>query len=105
MRRFGRVRGPHAVVRLRRAGGPERRFTTPTPRLPCAHAAFLARRQPAPALHLHREFPLLAASVVGSGRWAAFAIGALGYGASVVSGARLGRVSALREPGPREVGA
>jgi DHA1 family multidrug resistance protein-like MFS transporter len=42
-------------------------------------------------------FPLLAAAVVGSGLWAAFAIGALGYGASVLTGIRLGRVTALRE--------
>jgi predicted MFS family arabinose efflux permease len=37
-------------------------------------------------------FPLLAAGVVSSGLWTAFAIGALGYAASVVSGARLGRL-------------
>jgi MFS family permease len=36
-------------------------------------------------------FPLLAAGVVGSGLWAAFAIGALGYAASVASGVKLGR--------------
>ncbi len=36
-------------------------------------------------------FPLLAAGVVGSGLWAAFSIGALGYAASVVSGVKLGR--------------
>lgn len=42
-------------------------------------------------------FPLLAAGVVGSGLWAAFAIGALGYAASVVSGAKLGRVPVTRE--------
>ena len=39
-------------------------------------------------------FPLLAAGVVGSGLWTAFAIGSLGYAASVVSGVRLGRVPA-----------
>jgi MFS family permease len=39
-------------------------------------------------------FPLLAAGVVGSGLWAAFMIGALGYAASVVSGAKLGRTPA-----------
>lgn len=37
-------------------------------------------------------FPLLAAGVVGSGLWTAFAIGSLGYAASVVSGVKLGRV-------------
>ena len=42
-------------------------------------------------------FPLLAAGAVGSGLWAAFAIGALGYAASVVSGAKLGRVPSSRE--------
>ena len=42
-------------------------------------------------------FPLLAAGVVGSGLWAAFAIGALGYAASVVSGARLERVPLPKE--------
>lgn len=42
-------------------------------------------------------FPLLAAGVVGSGLWAAFAIGALGYAASVVSGTKLGRVPVTRE--------
>lgn len=41
-------------------------------------------------------FPLLAAGVVGSGLWAAFAIGALGYAASVVSGVKLGRVPPSR---------
>lgn len=45
-------------------------------------------------------FPLLAAGVVGSGLWAAFAIGALGYAASVVSGVKLGRTPDRRaEPG------
>jgi DHA1 family multidrug resistance protein-like MFS transporter len=39
-------------------------------------------------------FPLLAAGVVGSGLWAAFMIGALGYAASVVTGAKLGRTPA-----------
>jgi DHA1 family multidrug resistance protein-like MFS transporter len=39
-------------------------------------------------------FPLLAAGVVGSGLWAAFAIGSLGYAASVVSGVKLGRLPA-----------
>jgi MFS family permease len=42
-------------------------------------------------------FPLLAASVVGSGLWAAFAIGALGYAASVVSGIKLGRTPDQKE--------
>ena len=47
-------------------------------------------------------FPLLAASVVGSGLWAAFAIGSLGYAASVVSGVKLGRVPhARRSAGQR----
>ena len=44
-------------------------------------------------------FPLLAAGVVGSGLWTAFAIGSLGYAASVVSGVKLGRV---RSTPPRE---
>jgi predicted MFS family arabinose efflux permease len=43
-------------------------------------------------------FPLLAAGVVSSGLWAAFAIGALGYAASVVSGVRLGRTPLPRQP-------
>jgi DHA1 family multidrug resistance protein-like MFS transporter len=43
-------------------------------------------------------FPLLAVGVVGSGLWTAFAIGALGYSASVVSGVKLGRVQRLRAP-------
>lgn len=47
-------------------------------------------------------FPLLAAGVVGSGLWAAFAIGALGYAASVASGVRLGRVPMPAPPRPRE---
>jgi predicted MFS family arabinose efflux permease len=42
-------------------------------------------------------FPLIAASVVSSGLWAAFAIGALGYGASVVSGIKLGRTPVTTE--------
>jgi predicted MFS family arabinose efflux permease len=42
-------------------------------------------------------FPLLAAGVVGSGLWAAFAIGALGYAAAVVSGARLSREPVVRQ--------
>jgi hypothetical protein len=44
-------------------------------------------------------FPLLAAGVVGPGLWTAFALGSLGYAASVVSGVKLGRVraAALRE--------
>lgn len=50
-------------------------------------------------------FPLIAAGVVGSGLWTAFAIGSLGYAASVVTGVKLGRVrSAPREepvPGGR----
>ena len=37
-------------------------------------------------------FPLIAAGVVGSGLWTAFAIGSLGYAASVVTGVKLGRV-------------
>jgi DHA1 family multidrug resistance protein-like MFS transporter len=37
-------------------------------------------------------FPVLAAAVVGSGLWAAFAIGALGYAASVASGVKLGHL-------------
>jgi predicted MFS family arabinose efflux permease len=41
-------------------------------------------------------FPLLAAGVVGSGLWAAFAIGALGYAAGVISGIKLGRTPAAR---------
>ena len=47
-------------------------------------------------------FPLIAAGVVGSGLWTAFAIGSLGYAASVVTGVKLGRVrSAPRdEPVP-----
>ena len=44
-------------------------------------------------------FPLLAAGVVSSGLWTAFAIGSLGYAASVVSGVKLGRV---RSTPPRE---
>ena len=44
-------------------------------------------------------FPLLATAVVGSGLWTAFAIGSLGYAASVVSGVKLGRVRATP---PRE---
>jgi predicted MFS family arabinose efflux permease len=44
-------------------------------------------------------FPLLAAGVVGSGLWTAFAIGSLGYAASVVSGVKLGRCP---DVGPRE---
>ena len=44
-------------------------------------------------------FPLLAAGVVGSGLWTAFAIGSLGYAANVVSGVKLGRVPPTR---PRE---
>jgi DHA1 family multidrug resistance protein-like MFS transporter len=43
-------------------------------------------------------FPLLAAGVVGSGLWAAFAIGSLGYAASVVSGVKLGRVPPSSPP-------
>lgn len=42
-------------------------------------------------------FPLLAAGVVSSGLWTAFAIGALGYAASAISGARLGRVPTVRQ--------
>ena len=38
-------------------------------------------------------FPLLAAGVVGYGLWAAFAIGALGYGASFVAGVKLGHAA------------
>lgn len=47
-------------------------------------------------------FPLLAAGIVGSGLWTAFAIGSLGYAASVVTGVKLGRVRATRreEPAP-----
>lgn len=41
-------------------------------------------------------FPLLAAGVVSSGLWTAFAIGALGYAASVVSGVKLGRAPVSR---------
>lgn len=43
-------------------------------------------------------FPLLAAGVVGSGLWAAFAIGAGGYAASVASGIKLGRVARAAPP-------
>ena len=43
-------------------------------------------------------FPLLAVGVVGSGLWTAFAIGSLGYSASVVSGVKLGRVQRHRDP-------
>jgi DHA1 family multidrug resistance protein-like MFS transporter len=47
-------------------------------------------------------FPLLAAGVVGSGLWAAFAIGSLGYAASVVTGVKLGRVPSALQAAPRE---
>ena len=47
-------------------------------------------------------FPLLAAGVVGSGLWAAFAIGSLGYAASVVSGVKLGRLPSAPAVAPRE---
>ncbi len=43
-------------------------------------------------------FPLLAVGVVGSGLWAVFAIGSLGYAASVVSGVKLGRIRPVTEP-------
>lgn len=43
-------------------------------------------------------FPLLAAVVVGSGLWTAFAIGSLGYAASVVTGVKLGRVPSSPTP-------
>jgi hypothetical protein len=45
-------------------------------------------------------FPLLAAGVVSSGLWAAFAIGALGYAASAAAGVHLSRMRSL-EPEPR----
>ena len=48
-------------------------------------------------------FPLLAAGVGGSGLWAAFAIGSLGYAASVVSGVKLGRLPSAPAVAPREV--
>jgi predicted MFS family arabinose efflux permease len=44
-------------------------------------------------------FPLLAAGVVSYGLWAAFAIGALGYGASFAAGVRLDRADARRRQG------
>lgn len=52
-------------------------------------------------------FPLLAAGVVSSGLWTAFAIGALGYAASVVAGVKLGRTPApdlLAEKPPKTAG-
>lgn len=47
-------------------------------------------------------FPLMAAGAVSSGLWAAFAIGASGYAASVVSGIRLGRVPIVPQAAPQE---
>jgi DHA1 family multidrug resistance protein-like MFS transporter len=40
-------------------------------------------------------FPLLAAGVVGSGLWTAFALGSLGYAATVVTGVRLARLRSV----------
>lgn len=43
-------------------------------------------------------FPLAAAGLVGSGLWIAFAIGAVGYGASFVTGLKMGRVEERERP-------